>query len=78
MSSHNTEMSDVDDDFMCEDEEDYGLVSGTVDFEPQHRFFIVSAFFLIVFVCALFRNTQKTATLSQMSILKINTTTAKR
>lgn len=24
-------MSDVDDDFMCEDEEDYGLVSGGLE-----------------------------------------------
>lgn len=72
-------MSDVDDDFMCEDEEDYGLVSETAEINQQRNFFTISAFF-IVFVLRNFfiRNIQKTATLSQMWTSKINTTTAKR
>lgn len=71
-------MSDVDDDFMCEDEEDYGLVSRNDTFILHRLFFEMSAFFLIVFVCANLRSIQKTATLSPMSTSKINTITAKR
>jgi COP9 signalosome complex subunit 2 len=44
-------MSDVDDDFMCEDEEDYGLVSRIIDFNRQHRLSSYVGIFLIVSFC---------------------------
>lgn len=47
-------MSDVDDDFMCEDEEDYGLVSDDTDVHRLHRFQDVSAFFHCIFLRNLF------------------------
>ena len=56
-------MSDNDDDFMCEDDEDYGLVS-------DHRFSYLFGNMILKkkFFFHVFRNTQKTATLSLMLI----------
>lgn len=55
-------MSDNDDDFMCDDDEDYGLVR----ISPIN---LLRALFLkpgIYFVCGFyFRNTQRTATRSR-------------
>lgn len=39
-------MSDVDDDFMCEDEEDYGLVSRNTKNARFGDFLVMSAFSL--------------------------------
>jgi hypothetical protein len=41
-------MSDVDDDFMCEDEEDYGLVSFTGETRRFIDLIFVSAFSLFL------------------------------
>lgn len=46
-------MSDVDDDFMCEDEEDYGLVNiqKNVIFSIKFcRFFIINYFFITIII----------------------------
>lgn len=42
-------MSDVDDDFMCEDEEDYGLVSEVAELARMTWFSQVSAFYYLIF-----------------------------
>lgn len=67
-------MSDVDEDFMCEDDEDYGLVRRNVEIVPLMAFHSMSAF---CFHSAN-RSILKTATRSRMWILRINITTARR
>ena len=81
-------MSD-NDDFMCEDEEDYGLVSYNIEnnnfvslltkigefvFIIISKFCISAALLILHFIC---RNTRKIVTRNRMLIWKINTTIAK-
>lgn len=64
-------MSDFEenDDFMCDDEEDYGLVRKLLE-NPMPVYYLTHRTFF-------HRNIQKIAILSRMLILKINTTIAK-
>lgn len=66
-------MSDVDEDFMCEDDEDYGLVSGACDVTPRSIFTHCRRLVIIPEN----RNTLKIATRSLMWISRISTTTAR-
>lgn len=87
-------MSDIDDDFMCEDEEDYGLVrvlQKTLYYREEENDFpsgrlwvnecLCDYFYLMGLVCCgggVCRNTPRIATRNRMLILRISTTTVRR